>query len=166
MRRDIAASQTLILGLGNILLSDDGVGVHVLRALEQMARQGEIGQAVAFRDGGTIGLALLSEIEVFDALIVVDAMEMNEPQGYTRLYQGPAMDAQLGGKKRTAHEVALADLIMAAELAGCAPERRALVAIQPGTVGWGLSAGPAVEAAIPTACKMVQAVLEEWNHAC
>ena len=165
MQTDIAATHTLLLGIGNILLSDDGIGVHVIRALEALEQNGEIGHVVALRDGGTIGLALLSEIEEFGALIVVDAMELGEVPGTVRAFQGADMDRQLGGKKRTAHEVALADLIMAAELAGCAPPRRALIAIQPGSTQWGLSPTGAVQAAISEACAMVKALLTEWNDA-
>lgn len=163
MQTAIAATQTLILGIGNVLLSDDGIGIHVLRALETLEQDGAIARPVALRDGGTIGLALLSEIERFEALIAIDAMEMGAQPGTVRRFVGAAMDAQLCGKKRTAHEVALADLIMAAQLAGCAPQRRALVAIQPGTTGWGLSPGAPVAAAIPAACRAVQDLLKDWN---
>lgn len=164
MQTDAIATETLILGIGNSLLSDDGIGIHVVRALEAIKRAGGIGHAVALRDGGTIGLALLSEIEQFGALIVVDAMELGTAPGTVRTFQGAEMDRQLSGKKRTAHEVALDDLIMAARLAGCAPPRRALIAIQPQSTDWGLAPTAAVEAAIPEACALAQALLTEWHN--
>ncbi len=158
MQAGIATTQTLILGLGNILLSDDGVGIHVVRALE-----GRVGDAAALRDGGTIGMALLSEIEQFGAVIAIDAMEFGGAPGDVRAFQGPDMDRQLCGKKRTAHEVALADLIQAAELAGCLPPRRALVAIQPESTAWGLAPTEAVAGAIAKACEAVLSLIGEWN---
>lgn len=164
MQTDIAATHTLILGLGNILLSDDGVGIHVVRALEAREQAGQIGHVIALRDGGTIGLSLLTEIEEFGALIVIDAMEMGVEPGTVCAFEGAAMDAQLCGKKRTAHEVALADLIMAAQLAGCAPERRALVAVQPEKTSLGLEPTEAVQAAIAPACTAVEDLLAEWNN--
>ena len=121
----VAATHTLVLGLGNILLSDDGVGIHVIKALGGLEDAGQIAHVIALRDGGTIGLALLSEIEEFGSLIVVDAMQLGESPGTVRAFQGPDMDRQLRGKKRSAHEVALADLMMAAQLAGFGPARRA-----------------------------------------
>ena len=166
MQTDIAATETLILGLGNILLSDDGVGIHAIRALEALEQDGGIGHLIALRDGGTIGLALLSEIEDFGALIAIDAMELGAEPGTVRAFQGAAMDAQLCGKKRTAHEVALADLIMAAQLAGFAPAERALIAIQPETTTWGLEPTEAVAAAIAQACAAVRDLLTEWHHEC
>ncbi len=164
MLADVSAAQTLVLGLGNILLTDDGVGVHVVRALGALQQERVIDPAIALCDGGTIGLALLSEVEISVALIAVDATEMHAPPGTVRAFVGPEMDAQLAGQKSTAHEVALADLMMAANLAGRAPLRRALVGIQPGTTGWGLAPTEAVEAAIPVACRTVLSLLERWNH--
>ena len=163
MQTDIAATHTLILGLGNILLSDDGVGIHVVRALEAREQKGLIGHVIALRDGGTIGLTLLTEIEEFGELIVIDAMEMGAEPGTVRCFEGAAMDAQLCGKKRTAHEVALADLIMAAQLAGFAPQRRALVAVQPEKTTLGLEPTAAVQAAIQPACAAIENLLTEWN---
>lgn len=159
MQMDVAATRTLVLGLGNTLRSDDGVGVHVLQALGML----ETGQHVTLRDGGTIGLALLSEIEESGALIAIDAMELNAAPGTVRIFIGPEMDAQLGGKKRTAHEVALADLIAAARLSGRLPPRRALVAIQPDSTEWGLSPTESIRRSIPAACSAVLSLVEEWN---
>jgi hydrogenase maturation protease len=166
MQTEAAATQTLILGLGNILLSDDGVGIHVVRALETREREGQISHVIALRDGGTIGLSLLTEIEEFGALIVIDAMEMGAKAGAVCAFEGAAMDAQLCGKKRTAHEVALADLIMAAQLAGCAPEQRALVAIQPEITTLGLEPTASVQAAIAPACTAVEDLLTRWSNGC
>jgi hydrogenase maturation protease len=149
---------TLVLGLGNTLLSDDGIGIHVIRALEDCG-----GAGLTLRDGGTIGLALLTDIEDSHRLIVVDAMELDEAPGTVRRFVGEDMDRQLTGKKKTAHEVALADLMMAAALAGTRPERRALVAIQPENLGWGLAATAAVAAAIPEACREILSLAEGWT---
>lgn len=154
----------LLVGIGNILLTDDGVGVHVVRALDAMQKAGKIAFPVALRDGGTIGLALLAEFNQPSAVILIDAMELGAPPGTVRAFEGAEMDACLGGKKSTAHEVAASDLIAAAQLTGCAPERRALVAIQPGSTEWGLSLTEPVDAAIPRACDMALSLIQEWNQ--
>ena len=151
----------LILGIGNTLLTDDGIGVHVAMAAAVVA--GQMAQPVRVRDGGTIGLALLAEIEPGAALIAVDAMELHAAPGTMRVFIGAAMDQQLRGTKRSAHEVALADLMQAAEFSGIGPARRALVAIQPDITTWGLSPTPAVAAAIPGAVAAILALLEGWR---
>ncbi len=160
MRTDAAVTQTLILGIGNSLLTDDGVGVHVIRAL---ASRPELTDRIALRDGGTIGLELLAEVEKYASFIAIDAMELGAQPGALRVFQGSDMDRQLRGTKRTAHEVALSDLMSAAHLAGSAPERRALIAIQPGSTGWGLVPTEAVGAAIPKACRAALSLVEDWN---
>ena len=91
-------------------------------------------------------------------------MEMGAPPGSVRVFVGPDMDRQLEGTKKTAHEVALADLIQAARLAGCAPRHRALVAVQPASTEWGLEPTPAVNAAIPEAVRCVLAAIGDWAH--
>ncbi len=164
MQFDLAAPSTLILGIGNILLTDDGIGVHVVHALQAMEREGAMTYSVHLRDGGTIGLALLAEIQDCDAMIALDAMELGAAPGTVRSFEGAAMDAQLGGNKRTAHEVALADLMMAAQLAGYAPVRRALIGIQPGSTLWGLTPTDAVSQAVPQACDIVVSLIGRWCH--
>jgi hydrogenase maturation protease len=152
---------TLVLGIGNTLLSDDGIGVHVALAVEAAAQGADL--PVRVRDGGTIGLALLAEIEPGAALIAVDAMELHAPPGTLRVFQGAAMDAQLRGTKRSAHEVALADLMQAAAFSGIGPARRALVAIQPAVTTWGLTPTPAVAAALPAAVAAILALMKDWH---
>jgi hydrogenase maturation protease len=162
---ETATARTLLIGAGNILLTDDGVGVHVVRRLDALMQAGDISHPVALRDGGTLGLALLSEFKEVAALIVIDAMEIGAAPGTVQVFQGAEMDAQLRGQKRTAHEVALADLMAAAQLTDCAPQRRALVGIQPGSTQWGLSPTDPVQAAISQACESVLSLLEDWGDA-
>lgn len=157
-----AITRTVVLGIGNILLSDDGVGVHVTNALASVEDAAAL--PLAIRDGGTIGLSLLAEIDPEAGLIAVDAMELHAPPGTLRVFEGPEMNRQLTGTKRSAHEVALADLVQAADLAGCGPRRRALVAIQPEVTTWGLSPTPAVAEAVPQAVTEILSLLRRWRH--
>lgn len=150
----------VVLGIGNTLMTDDGAGVHVVRALDERRIAG-----LALRDGGTIGLTLLSEIERDSALIAIDAMEMGAEPGTVRLFFGADMDRALSGFKTTAHEVALSDLLQAAMLSGILPDRRALVGIQPGEVGLGLEMTAPVAAAVVEAADRIEALAGEWRDA-
>jgi len=149
----------LVLGLGNRLLGDDAAGPL---AVELLAASPVAGGAV-LRDGGTIGLSLLPEIEDAAAFIAVDAALFGAEPGTVRVFEGGAMDRQLGGRKRSAHEVALADLMAAAALGGRLPPRRALVAVEPGSTALGLEPTPAVAAAIPQMCAAVNELLARWK---
>ena len=153
------SGQTLVLGIGNTLLGDDGFGVHVANLI---AASPDLGPNVAVRDGGTLGLTLLPDIEDSERLIVIDAGEIGSAPGTMQVLFGDEMDAHLGRCKGTVHAVALADLIGAARLTGRVPGQRALVLVQPEHVGWGDGPSAPVAAAIPKACDAVRSILGEW----
>ena len=154
--------KTLVLGIGNTLLTDEGVGVHVLQALEP-----ELGQRedVTLLDGGTLSFTLAGPIEEADALIVVDAANIRNKPGEWALLEGEAMDAFLmSNRKASVHEVGLTDLRAIAILAGHWPEKRALLAIRPQTIDWGEQPTAAVAAAIPPVCAAIVEQIREWQR--
>jgi hydrogenase maturation protease len=154
--------KTLVLGIGNTLLTDEGIGIHVLQALEpELANWPD----VTLLDGGTLSFTLAGPIEDADALIVVDAAHIKTQPGGWALLQGEEMDAFLMGKRKsTVHEVGLTDLRAIAMLTGHWPERRAMLAIRPDVVDWGERPTPAVAAAIPPACAAICGLIREWQH--
>lgn len=153
--------KTIILGVGNTLLSDEGVGIHVLDAL---TRNGLPREGIDLIDGGTLSFTLAVAIEEADQLIVVDAAQLKSPPGTLRLFRGQEMDDFLRGQKKSSvHEVGLTDLMAIAQLTERWPEKRALVAIQPEKVDWGDAPTAPVQLAIPEACRQIEALLEEWH---
>lgn len=152
----------LVLGIGNTLLTDEGVGVHVLSAL----RAGPaLPDFVELLDGGTLSFTLAGPIQDADALIVVDAANIDSPPGTWRLFEGDAMDAfLLGNRKSTVHEVGLTDLRAIAILAGHWPKRRAMIAIQPQVMDWGELPTAVVAAAIPAVAAAIFDLLGAWQH--
>jgi len=79
----------LVLGLGNLLLGDDGVG---LRLVERLAEESGFGDAVEFVDGGTQGLALLGCLADREAVLVLDAVGLGGEPGTVHVLRGPAME--------------------------------------------------------------------------
>ena len=151
---------TLVLGIGNTLLSDEGAGIHVLRHLEtRIPRQAE----VTLLDGGTLSFTLAAAIAEHEALVVVDAAELGAEPGRVACFEGSAMDRFLGTRKRSAHEVGLLDLLDMARLTGDLPSQRALVAVQPASLDWGTRPTAAVAAAIPRAGQAVLDLLRRWR---
>ena len=165
MATEAALRTTLVMGVGNTLLQDDGVGVHVISALAEAARNGfpSLDGGVELVDAGTLGLALLPKLEAADEVIVVDASELGVPPGTLHVFRGREIDEMLSRRRRSVHEVALLDLFAAAALRGCCPPRRALVAIQPGSTDWGLEPTAPVAAAIPVACETVLELIDHWR---
>jgi hydrogenase maturation protease len=153
--------KVLVMGIGNTLLQDDGVGVHVSE-LFRSSREPDPNLDIV--DGGTIGLSLLPEIEDADAVIIIDASEIGERPGSMRIFRNREIDQQLSGKRRSVHEVALYDLFSAAAIRGRSPEERVLIAIQPASTEWGLDPTPEVKASIPLACEAINSLTRRWQH--
>lgn len=153
---------TLILGLGNVLLTDEAVGPVVVGRL---AAELEGDPHLRLLDGGTLSFTLAVPIEECQRLIVVDAAVLGEAPGSVRVFEGEAMDRQLSRHAKSVHEVSLADLLDMARLTDRLPQRRALIGIEPAVVDWGDGLTPQVEAAVPLAMDQVRRLLSEWDPA-
>lgn len=154
--------KVLVLGIGNTLLTDEGIGLHVLQALAPALADWP---DVSLMDGGTLSFTLAGPIEETDALMVVDAANIKKPPGEWVLLVGEEMDAFLmSNRKLTVHEVGLTDLRAIAILAGHWPAHRAMLAIQPDVIDWGECPTPAVAAAIPAVCAAIIEQLRVWQH--
>lgn len=152
---------TLVLGIGNLLLTDDGAGIHVVRHL---ARRQPIRPDIDYVDGGTLNFLLAPRIEEAERLLVVDAAALGAVPGTRHTFHGEDMDRFLQGRGRSAHEVGLLDLLTMARLVGRLPARRALLGIQPASLDWGDHPTPAVARAIPQAAQEVVHLLEQWGR--
>ena len=153
---------TLVLGIGNTLLSDEGVGVHAIKHLQQ--HYANIPDT-DYIDGGTLSFTLAGLIEQTQNLIVIDATQLHAQPGTIRTYVGDKMDAFLNhNRKSSVHEVSLMDLLSIAALAEQLPSRRALVGIQPQIVDWGEFPSASVRAAIPQACAQVVSLIQAWQQ--
>jgi hydrogenase maturation protease len=150
---------TLVLGIGNTLLSDEGVGIHMLDYLRE---QYPDLPHVDYLDGGTLSFTLAPYIEATDKLIVVDAAELQAPPGTVKILAGQQMDHFAGKTKRSVHEVSLGDLLAIAHLTDALPENRALIAIQPAVVDWGHDLTAPVEQALPVAAEYIIGLMREW----
>jgi hydrogenase maturation protease len=151
---------TLVLGLGNVLLTDEAVGAAVLKALVPLAAARP---ELSLMDGGTLSFTLAGPIGDADRLVVVDAAKMGQAPGTVRVLEGEAMDAQLSRHANNVHEVSLADLFDIARLTDSLPARRALIGIEPERVDWGDELTPVVAAAVPQAVAEIQALLARWE---
>jgi hydrogenase maturation protease len=155
---DAPRARALVLGVGNPLMSDDGVGLRLLQALASSCPI----EGIEFVDAGTLSLLLLPRLEAADALLVLDAARFEAEVGAVRALEGPAMDEFLRSSRCSVHEVGLRDLLDAARLTGGLPQRRALVGVQPLEVSWGESLSPAVELAVPAAVASAREILARW----
>lgn len=158
--RPAAGRSVLVLGIGNSLLTDDGVGV---RAIEQLRAEAP-DAPLELVDGGTLNFTLLQYLEDARAVIVIDAADLKAAPGTVHLFEGDEMDRIVaGGRRNSVHEAGLADLMGIARLRDCLPERRALITVQPAHVGWGEALTPAVQRALPGVCEQARQLAERWS---
>jgi hydrogenase maturation protease len=151
----------LILGIGNVLLRDEGAGIHALAQLRSLLADRD---DVQLLDGGTLSFSLAGAIEDAARLIVIDAAQLDTAPGASQVFEGEQMDAFIGGnRKMSVHEVSLIDLLAIAFLAEHLPRQRALIGIQPGEIDWGEAPSPAVAAALPQVCRQTLQLLETWH---
>lgn len=155
----------LVIGIGNILLRDEGVGVRVVSDLAREVADGRLPVPPDTRlvDGGTLGLELLPMIQDASVLVLVDAVDLRQPAGSVAVLRGDAIEGTLAGHV-SPHQVGIADLVAAARLLGVLPEATSLIGIQPASIEIGLDLTGAVEAAVEVAMVRVCDELAMWSR--
>lgn len=153
--------ETLILGIGNTLLTDEGAGIHALNLLQLEYPDTP---NLTFVDGGTLSFTLATWIEDCSNLIVFDAAQLNQPTGTVKTFVDEAFDDFLGASKRSAHEVGLLDLMDIARLTGHFPKHRALIGIQPEFMSWGMQPSKAVQDALHPAVNEAKNLINKWQQ--
>ena len=153
------AGKTLVLGIGNLVMSDDGVGVKVVQRLQ---REHRFVDTVEIMDGGTLGLDLLPKIEGVERLIIIDAVETGEEPGTCIRLAGEELPIALETKV-SPHQMGLKDLLSVAELMGNVPAEMVLIGIQPGSIEMDTELTPAVEAKVDELISMVLNELGKWS---
>ena len=149
----------LVLGVGNLVMSDDGVGVIVAQKLQQRYR---FPDNVEILDGGTLGLDLLPKLENITNLILIDAVETGKKAGTCIRLYGKELPIALE-TKISPHQMGLKDLLAVSELMGHVPREMVLIGIQPGSIEMEIGLTPAVEAQLDTLINSVLMELEQWG---
>ena len=145
----------LVLGVGNYLMGDEGVGVHAIKALEQQP----IPPGVSLLDGGTGGFHLLASLQEYPTVVLIDATMDGGAPGTVRVLR-PKF-ARDFPRALSAHDIGLRDLIESAILTGNLPDIH-LVTVSVGDLNdMTTELSPAVRAAIPEVVSSVMRILGE-----
>ena len=145
----------IVLGVGNILLSDEGIGV---RAVECLSRDYRLPSGVEVIDGGTTGMEMLEDLAHADHIVIVDAV---------RAGQAPASIVRLAGEqvpvffrtKLSPHQIGLSDVLATLELTGEQPGGVTVIGVEPVSLETSMALSPEVEALLPQVVEMVVAEL-------
>jgi hydrogenase maturation protease len=137
------------MGIGNVLMGDEGVGVHVARRLEQEA----LPSHVDVLDGGTGGFHLLSHLSSHERVVLIDATMDGQPVGTVSLTE-PRYASDFP-PTLTAHDIGLRDLIVSAALLGDLPRMRLITVSIDDMQSMQLTLSPIVNAAVPRVLEQV-----------
>ncbi|MEW6727624.1 MAG: HyaD/HybD family hydrogenase maturation endopeptidase [Bacillota bacterium] len=143
--------ELLILGIGNILLGDEGFGVHVVRELEKY----DLPSGVTVMDGGTGGEDLVFWIEDAERLIVVDAIDAGAEPGTLFRFRDGDLDLASVEHPLSLHDSSFVNVLQLARLRGCLPETT-VFAVQVESIDWGLALTPRVQEAVPRVIKAIE----------
>jgi hydrogenase maturation protease len=140
--------RTLILGIGNLLLCDEGVGVHVARALQRE----QLPENVVTLDVGTAFLDALPEIELADRIIIVDAMQADHTPG--TIYRVPFDDCVKPECIASLHGFDLSRVIF---LAGrTSPPQAVVIGVEPARIDWGTELSPEIQEMITSVIEAIK----------
>jgi hydrogenase maturation protease len=156
---DLLFSDTVVIGVGNTILSDEGVGVHAARLLQNDPR---MPPGVTILDGGTIGLELIPYALDASRVLLLDAMKSGKAPGTLARMTGTDLLGTTGGW--SAHQLGVADLIAALFLVSTHPQDIVVLGVQPAITDWGTSLSPEVEAALAPLVDAALVQLQVWKE--
>ena len=151
--------RTVVLGLGNMLMADDGVGLAALARLEE---EWFIPRDVELVDGGTWGMNLLPVIERADRIIILDAIDLGDPPGTLIRLEGEEIPRFLS-LKLSPHQVDLREVLALADLRGSLPGNVIAVGIQPARVEMSTTLSPEVAARLDQLVHLAAETLYDWG---
>lgn len=151
----------LVLGIGNLVMGDDAVGVLVAQRLQQEYR---FADNVEIMDGGTLGLDLLPKLENITNLIMIDAVETGKKAGTCVRLCGDELPIALQ-TKLSPHQMGLKDLLAVSELMGHTPKEMVLIGVQPGSIEMEIGLTAEVQAQLDVLVSGVLSELAAWGIA-
>ena len=151
-----------ILGLGNILMTDEGVGVH---AVNEFEKRYETPDFVEIVDGGAAGLDLIPFIEGREKVLMVDAVNFDQEPGHIDVLEGDAIPIRLT-QKASMHHLGLMDVLCIVRMSGNIPKELCLIGIQPKSLDLGIDMTKEIWDKVDVLIERIAAKLHEWNIPC
>jgi len=151
----------LVLGLGNVLLCDDGVGPVLV---EELARSRREDSSIEFLDGGTQGLNPLGALAGRAGLLILDAYRSGQPPGSLTVLRSPGYEQLATRKSGSAHEGNAGELLLVASLTGDLPQRVCILGVEPERIEPHVGLSDRVEAALPRALELAQQLIVEMSE--
>jgi hydrogenase maturation protease len=156
---EINPARVLVLGLGNVLLQDEGLGV---KALKRLAEQYHLPDNVRMLDGGTLGMHLFPHLDDCTHLLILDAVETDSPPGTSARIEGAGLEQALS-RKISMHQAGVPELLAVGRLVGNLPAQVVVCGLQPETVEWGLDLSPTIAGQMDCLVSLAIETLGRWG---
>jgi hydrogenase maturation protease len=153
----IKKQKPVILGLGNPLFQDEGLGIHIVHHL----MGGELEDQAELIDGGTDGLLLLGTVEAAQQLIIIDAINGDFPAGTIKSLAGDEIPLFANGKL-SPHQLSFQEVLALARMRGKLPDQIVLLGVQSESLDWGTNLSPKVANSVPMVINLVYRQIEKW----
>ena len=150
--------KTAVMGIGNILMQDEGIGVHIIRELEKY----DFNPHIALIDGGNMGMDLLPFFDEYNKMIIVDAVDFEESPGFIDTIENDDILA-LFTTKMSLHHLGLKDVLSYAKLLDQTPEDLCLIGIQPKKIEMEMHLSQTVTSRIDKLTQLVLEKLKTWG---
>ncbi len=154
-------SRIAVLGIGNVLMEDEGVGVHVVNRLE---KEYDFSPSIQLIDGGVTGTDLLPYLEENDRVIIVDAVNFEEEPGFIGSIENDDILTRLT-TKMSLHHLGITDVLSSLKLLGTGPEEIFLVGIQPASINLTMELSDTIITRMDRIIEVVLDKLDNWNIA-
>lgn len=152
-------SEILVLGVGNVLMQDEGIGVYLVRELHHRYK---FTPAIEIVDGGTTGLGLLDHFENRTKVLIVDAVNVGRPPGSIVQLANGEVKSQFE-EKMSLHHLGLSDVLGVIELLGMKPPEIQLIGIQPHSMDVNFGLTSKLQVRIDEYLDQILAQLNRWN---
>lgn len=150
-----------ILGIGNTLFSDEGVGVHVLPLLEEIYAGDP---TIEIIEGSTDGIKLLGPVEDAEYLIVIDAINAGKPAGTLITLEDEQIPAYFG-IKMSIHQMGFQEVLLAAKLRERYPKHIIMFGMQPSSLELGVQLTEVNQEKLPDLANLVKNQINQWRDA-
>jgi len=147
----------LVLGIGNLLIGDEGVGCLTV---EELNRRYDLPPSVECVDGGTAGFELLNILDSKEHVILIDALRDDRPPGTVIMVEGEQVPRAFHART-TPHQLGICDVLAAAQLTDIMPRHLTLYGIEPKQLDVGIGLSPEVQAGME---KTIRAVVDQLRH--
>ncbi|MBW1715786.1 MAG: HyaD/HybD family hydrogenase maturation endopeptidase [Deltaproteobacteria bacterium] len=148
----------VVLGVGNLLLSDEGVGVHIANRLMEIPLPSE----VEVIEGGTDGFSLMDVVMNADRLIVIDAVKSGAHPGSIYRFDIEDCSPYLDFYKTSVHQINILEVISLSKLIGHTP-KTTVIGVEPKSLEIGMELSPEIQAKIPKIIELIFSELETFD---